>query len=108
MAEGAQAAPPLLGSTLLKLAENEDGRRPSPASCGCAAIDQMALEGGFRYGEITSIAGAAGTGKTLVRIENAIMNVVYKMYLLSSNQISLPTSIYTFPYKLQKTGKDYD
>ena len=61
-----QAAPPLLGSNLLVSAQAHEGARPLPANSGSATIDQNALEGGFRYGEITSIAGASGTGKTLV------------------------------------------
>ena len=61
-----EVAPALLGSTLLAAAETHEKLRPAPASSGSAVIDDMALEGGFRYGEITAIAGATGTGKTLV------------------------------------------
>lgn len=66
MSVSSQAAQPLLGSSLLVSAQAHESARPSPASAGSATIDQNALEGGFRYGEITSIAGASGTGKTLV------------------------------------------
>lgn len=66
MSISSQAAPPLLGSSLLVSAQAHESARPSPASSGSAIIDQNALEGGFRYGEITSIAGASGTGKTVV------------------------------------------
>lgn len=29
-------------------------------------MDQEALDGGFRYGEITAVAGGGGVGKSLV------------------------------------------
>jgi len=67
MADEAQTAPPQLGSTLLAIAQVHAKQMPTPASSGCAAIDEVSLEGGYRYGEITSIAGDTGTGKTLVR-----------------------------------------
>ncbi len=66
MLEDPPAAPVLLGSNLLTAARAHEYRRPAPASSGCAVIDEKALDGGFRYGEITSIAGTSGTGKTLV------------------------------------------
>lgn len=66
MADGDQAAPGLLASTLLAAAEAHAKTRPSSASSGLNIIDDLALHGGFRYGEITSIAGASGSGKTLV------------------------------------------
>lgn len=72
MTESPQAAPPLLGSSLLASAKAHEKARPLPASSGSATIDQNALDGGFRYGEITSIAGASGTGKTLVGLETVI------------------------------------
>ena len=74
------AAPPLLGSNLLASAQAHEKTRPQPASSGSATIDQDALEGGFRYGEISSIAGASGTGKTLVGA----------LATGSSEQISIP------------------
>lgn len=61
------AAPGLLGSTLLSIARSQAIKRPRPASSGCIGIDDVALDGGFRYGEIASIAGESGTGKTTVR-----------------------------------------
>lgn len=61
-----QPAPPLLASTLLALEETRDRLRLPPASTGLASLDELALDGGFRYGEITSIAGTSGMGKTLV------------------------------------------
>ncbi|KAL8728872.1 MAG: hypothetical protein Q9166_005112 [cf. Caloplaca sp. 2 TL-2023] len=61
-----EAAPALLGSTLLANEEKLGTSRPRPVSSGNKAIDTQALEGGFRYGEIASIAGASGTGKTLL------------------------------------------
>ncbi|CAF9938367.1 MAG: hypothetical protein ALECFALPRED_007621 [Alectoria fallacina] len=66
MSDFSQAAPPLLGSSLLASAKAHEKARPLPASLGSATIDQNALDGGFRYGEITSIAGASGMGKTLL------------------------------------------
>ena len=62
----AQPAPPLLASTLLALEETRHRSQIPPASTGLASLDELALDGGFRYGEITSIAGASGMGKTLV------------------------------------------
>lgn len=61
-----QAAPGLLGSTLYAAAKTKATLLRPPASSGCTGIDEVALDGGFRYGEITSIAGARGTGKTTV------------------------------------------
>lgn len=68
MAGEDQAAPGLLASTLLAEAEAQAKVRPSSASSGLNTIDDLALDGGFRYGEITSVAGASGSGKTLVCI----------------------------------------
>lgn len=61
-----QPALPLLASTVLALEETRVRLRLPPASTGLASLDELALDGGFRYGEITSIAGASGMGKTLV------------------------------------------
>ncbi|KAL2055919.1 hypothetical protein ABVK25_003561 [Lepraria finkii] len=66
MSEAAQAAAPLLASNLLTSAKAHENSRPAPASSGSAVIDEEALSGGFRYGEITSIAGASATGKSLL------------------------------------------
>ena len=63
-----EAAPALLGSTLLANEEKLDSSKPGPVSSGNDTIDEQALDGGFRYGEITSVAGANGTGKTLVSL----------------------------------------
>ncbi|KAL8719957.1 MAG: hypothetical protein Q9225_003105 [Loekoesia sp. 1 TL-2023] len=60
----AEAAPALLGSTLLANEEKHESTKPASASAGNRLIDEEVLDGGFRYGEITSIAGAIGTGKT--------------------------------------------
>ena len=79
MSYPSQAAPPLLGSILLASAQAHEKARPKPASSGSATIDQNALDGGFRYGEITSIAGASGTGKTLVsfcRLRPEVVGIV--------------------------------
>ncbi len=61
-----QAPPGILASSRLMTAEAEEALQRPPVSCGLSAIDDLALDGGFRYGEITSIAGATATGKTLV------------------------------------------
>ena len=66
MADQDQAAPGLLASTLLTAAEAHTKTRPSSASSGLNILDDLALQGGFRYGEVTSIAGTSGSGKTLV------------------------------------------
>lgn len=66
MSDSADAAPAILASDLLMTAEAEERSQRAPVSSGLAAIDDLALDGGFRYGEITSIAGATRTGKTLV------------------------------------------
>lgn len=66
MSVAAQPAPALIAFNLLAVEKAHDSTRPAPASSGSAALDELALSGGFRYGEITSIAGAIGTGKTLV------------------------------------------
>lgn len=66
MADQDQAAPGLLASTLLAAAEAHMKTRPSSASSGLNILDDLALQGGFRYGEVTSIAGTSGSGKTLV------------------------------------------
>lgn len=66
MPKDTEAAPPLLGSHLHAAARRHQYLTPKPASSGSASPDEKALLGGFRYGEITSIAGSQGTGKTLV------------------------------------------
>lgn len=67
MSAHSQTVIPVLGSALLEIAEAERGLLRDPLSCGLASIDNLVLDGGFRYGEIISIAGATATGKTLVR-----------------------------------------
>lgn len=62
----AEAAPALLGSTLLANEEKHECTKPASASAGNRSVDGAVLNGGFRYGEITSVAGAIGTGKTTV------------------------------------------
>ncbi|SLM35598.1 dna repair protein rad51 homolog 2 o35719 [Lasallia pustulata] len=64
--DAAEAAPAQLASALLEAALSRNESTPTPASSGLDEIDTVALHGGFRYGEITSIAGASGTGKTLI------------------------------------------
>ncbi|MDI1486733.1 MAG: hypothetical protein OHK93_005994 [Ramalina farinacea] len=60
-------ARPQLGHNVLAAAESFiRSHPPRSASTGCARIDEQVLKGGFRYGEVTSVAGGAGSGKTLV------------------------------------------
>ena len=66
MSANAQVAPAVLGVNLLATARAREKGKPLPASSGSSLIDDTVLEGGFRYGETTSIAGLNGTGKTLV------------------------------------------
>ena len=66
MANSTEAALPLLGHHVLAAARKTNITKPKPASSGSAVIDEKALLGGFRHGEITSVAGGSGTGKTLV------------------------------------------
>ncbi|MCJ1398170.1 hypothetical protein MMC11_001367 [Xylographa trunciseda] len=63
----AEPAQPILGSTLLAAALSKTKPELAPASTGCPTLD-AALHGGFRYGEITSLAGVSGTGKTLISL----------------------------------------
>ncbi|MCJ1436757.1 hypothetical protein MMC27_006139 [Xylographa pallens] len=63
----AEPAQPILGSTLLATALANTNPKLAPASTSCATLD-TALHGGFRYGEITSLAGASGMGKTLITL----------------------------------------
>ena len=63
----ASPATPQLGHNVLAAAESFiKSPPPRSATTGCARIDEQVLKGGFRYGEVTSVAGAAGSGKTLV------------------------------------------
>lgn len=59
------AAPGLVRLNLFAKETREVESIPSVPT-GCRSID-AALDGGFRYAEITSIAGAPNTGKTVVR-----------------------------------------
>ena len=62
----AEPALPSLGSALLQYAESNAARRGEHVSCGSTAIDEQALAGGLRYGEVTVISGEDGTSKDLV------------------------------------------
>lgn len=59
------AALPHLGSQLLKFSEKH-AHANTAANYESAAIDDIALNGGFNYGQLTSIAGSSGTGKSTV------------------------------------------
>ena len=60
-------ATPILASSMLDHALLNVASGPKVVKTGCRAIDHGALESGFRYGEVTAIAGGGGTGKTIVR-----------------------------------------
>ena len=55
-----------LGSSMYARASQTPQATEMLAPTGCRAIDDAALDGGFRFGEITMIAGSSGSGKTLV------------------------------------------
>ena len=96
MSVTALPAPPLLGSNILAAARAHENTRPTPASSGSVALDEGALSGGFRYGEITSIAGASGTGKTLVSLNKVLLSGVFPhLYCISMQSWSFPFQVYT-------------
>lgn len=66
MSKTSHTVTPILASALLVTAEADKRLTNEPLSCGLARIDDLVLDGGFCYGEVTSIAGATATGKTLV------------------------------------------
>lgn len=89
MSETSQAVPAVLASALLITAEAEEGLLRKPLTCGLASIDDLVLDGGFRYGEIISIAGATSMGKTLVcsllfdvrsKVERAALEGNYRVF----------------------------
>ena len=96
----AQAAIPTLASNLLRSSDafGVSGLAPSSASSGCAAIDEVALGGGFRYGELTCLSGAFNTGEQQVRVKalatvrsrltsrNKIVSHAIVSHLLSHNE----------------------
>ena len=67
----ADQAPPILGSALLAAEGRKSRLEPRSLQSGCSSIDASALQGGFRYGEINSIAGASEMGKSLVILLHA-------------------------------------
>ena len=66
--EKPEAAVPVLGSSLLAADIKNGVSAIRFVGSGSPAIDDLALRGGFRCGEITSIAGAADTGKEIVQL----------------------------------------
>ena len=60
-------APWRLGSDLLAAALNSVPRRSATVPTACAAVDD-ALDGGFEYGSIISVAGAEQADKTLIAL----------------------------------------
>ncbi|KAL8825762.1 MAG: hypothetical protein Q9170_007669 [Blastenia crenularia] len=71
-----EVAPALLGSTLLINEETYEASALALASSGNLSIDREALDGGFRYGEITTIAGGTGTGKTTLAYQAIVSHLV--------------------------------
>ncbi|KAL8808008.1 MAG: hypothetical protein Q9200_004434 [Gallowayella weberi] len=104
------AAPPLLGSTLLATAEKQEILQPSPISSGSHAIDTEALDGGYRYGEITCIAGASGTGKTLLTFQAIASHLLThkegEVALIATTDISLPRLKDVFVNRLTRQNRD--
>ncbi|KAL8933153.1 MAG: hypothetical protein Q9216_006500 [Gyalolechia sp. 2 TL-2023] len=88
-----EAAPPLLGSTLLAVEENHSRATPAPVSSGNHMIDKEALDQGFRYGEITSIAGPTGTGKTTLAYQAIASHLIAQdtgeIALIATTELSL-------------------
>ncbi|KAL9001896.1 MAG: hypothetical protein Q9188_005156 [Gyalolechia gomerana] len=86
------AAPALLASNLLAVEKNHNRVTPAPASSGSHTIDKEALEG-FRYGEITSIAGPTGTGKTTLAYQAIASHLIAKdtgeVALIATTELSL-------------------
>ncbi|KAI9679839.1 MAG: hypothetical protein M1817_004853 [Caeruleum heppii] len=68
-------APAALGSSLL---DGADEQLPHRTRTGVRSIDEAALAGGFTHGSITTLSGAAGTGKSLMALH------VIAKYLLTS------------------------
>ena len=85
MDESIESAPAMLGSNLLSAAITRLKEKPLPASSGCSGLDASVLDKGFRYGEITSIAGASGTGKSLVSLNNSLL----ENSLMTIDQVAL-------------------
>ena len=96
----AEAAPALLASNLLAAARAHENSKLRPASSGSAVVDEEALSGGFRYGEITSIAGASGTGKTLVSLACSYIEICSRscrLYLVMPQPRLLNTNLLLSP-----------
>ncbi|KAL9029107.1 MAG: hypothetical protein Q9196_002620 [Gyalolechia fulgens] len=88
-----EAARALLGSALLVAEENHNRITPAPASSGNYTIDKEALDEGFRYGEITSIAGPTGTGKTTLAYQAIASHLMAhdagEIALIATTELSL-------------------
>ena len=107
-----------LGSDLLRAAEGQE-QGLSLASCGIPLVDKVALDGGFRYGELSSVAGYASSSKGLLvyhaaanqLIENSGAEVVF---IDSTNAFSaerlrdvLAIHLISKQKKLQQSGYIY-
>ena len=64
-----------LGSDLLRAVKSQEQGFP-PASCGVPLLDKVALDGGFRYGELSSVAGDDSSGKGLLAYHTAANQLI--------------------------------
>ncbi|MCJ1387699.1 hypothetical protein MMC18_000542 [Xylographa bjoerkii] len=83
----AKSAQPVLGSILLATVLAKKEPKLAPASTSCRTLD-TALHGGFRYGEITSLAGASGMGKTLVRPFSHNLKAQISLHAVASHLVA--------------------
>ena len=66
--EESEAAAPILGSSLLAATFRNGPPTNHFVGTGVPAIDEQTLRGGFRCGELTSIAGGVDTEKSIVQL----------------------------------------
>ena len=97
----------VLGSSLHVQSRQLPRRTHTAAPTGCAAIDTHALDGGFRYGEVATIAGANGTGKTLVLARHtqcpAIVRIV-GLIQAGSSRTTLSTATYVYTRQVRRSS----
>ena len=63
---GAENTSPVLGSALLKSLDDHQQTK-GLVSSGCATLDEEVLQGGFKYGEMSCLAGSFADIGKLVR-----------------------------------------
>ncbi|KAL8801495.1 MAG: hypothetical protein Q9182_004398 [Xanthomendoza sp. 2 TL-2023] len=85
-------------------------RQPSPTSSGSHAIDTEALDGGYRDGEITCIAGASGTGKTLLAFQAIASHLIThregEVALIATTDISLTRLKHVLVNRFTRQNRD--